>query len=441
MEMLALIMYAAITLWMVLYYTWTGKGKYYEFPFWTGVIAAGWFLPQAIGGYREIRFLPDGAYATSLAFAAMCNALLWIGYEMAVRRRPVGRRSWLDDGFDVKKLYMAGAAMCLFGFFFELKLSNLPDEVISRTQWTGIAVVYLFFSNVYYMGFVTLWLLYLNQRKWLNVKLLIFIVPALLMLLTRAVVGGRRSVMMNLFSYVFVSLWFVRRLAIPRILLVVGLCLGLLLVNSIGIYRSIMRESDMPLSERLSEAVDADYVGEIKAKYAKGGHEFRNYVHVIALYSEYGGYDYGGIHWNDLVFSYVPAQFVGREFKDSLMIESAMSSKNISSELRKRYNYNIPVGTTISGYADSFGSFWWVGCVKFLLIGLLMGCLYRHGIHGSFLGQMLYVFTLGTAMHAVSHGTNRILTSVWVYFFALGYPALYFARHKIAHQGPGNTHA
>ena len=430
MDKLPLITYAMVTFGMIFRYAFAEKGRYYEFPFWIGVIAAGWFFPQAIAGYNDLFFLPEGAYATGLYFASICNVLLWAGYELSVRERPDAGTSWLDMDFDIDKLYLAGAAMCVFGFFFEIKLSNLPDEMLNRSQWTGIAVIYLFFSNVYYMGFSTLWLVYLRRGEWFNWKLLVFILPAFYLMASRAFLGGRRAAMMNLFSYIFVSLWFVRRFALPRTVLVAGCALGLLLINSIGVYRSIMRDDDKPLKERVERALEADYMGEVKTAQSEKSHEFRNYMYVLGLYSTYGGYDYGATHWNELVFAYVPAQFVGRDFKNALMIDYGMDGGAISEGLKKFYNYEMPLGTTVSGYADSFGSFGWFGGVKFLLVGLMMGALYRHAQRGSFLGQMLYVFTLGTAMHAISHGTNRILTSVWVYFFALGFPALFLARLK-----------
>lgn len=59
-----------------------------------------------------------------------------------------------------------------------------------------------------------------------------------------------------------------------------------------------------------------------------------------------------------------------------------------------------------------------------------MGTLYRYAMAGAFLGQFLYVMQMGTAMHAISHGTNRILVSEWVYFFALCFPLLYWAKIK-----------
>ncbi len=429
MELFALSLYATVTIAMVLACFFGPRGKIYEFPFWAGIIAAGWFLPQAIGGYRALDQFPPGSYFTAMMTAAFCNAAMWIGFEVA-KRKPVNETSWLAADFRERGLFWAGAGMCMFGWFFQYKLYQLSEEVLSKGQWSGVAVIYLFLASVFQMGFVTLWLLYLSRRKWIDVRYIFFLTPCLWTLLGAAFLHGRRSAMMATFSYLFVTAWFVLRKAIPRWALLGAVGVGLLLVNSIGIYRSIMSEEDLTLKQKFEKVLRADYMAESKENLEEAGAEFRNYVLVTALYSDTGRYDFGGFHWNEFVFSFVPGQIIGREFKKSLMFETGLSARDVGPLLLEKYGYEKGVGTTMSGYADSFGSFAWFGWIKFLLIGLMMGALYRHAMAGHFLGQMLYVYVLSVAMHAVSHGTDRILSAVWVYFLGLGYPVISRAKVK-----------
>ena len=83
---------------------------------------------------------------------------------------------------------------------------------------SGLAptIKYNFFANLFKIGFVVLWILYLYERKLVNTRLLIFVLPALLMLLSAAFIRGRRAEMMNLCSYILVALWLVRRITLPR---------------------------------------------------------------------------------------------------------------------------------------------------------------------------------------------------------------------------------
>ena len=282
--------------------------------------------------------------------------------------------------------------------------------------------------EIFKIGFLALWLLYLSGKRIVIPKLLVFIIPSFLMLLDAAVLNGRRAGMMNLVSYVLVGLWFVRRIVVPRGFVVVGLVLGLILVNAIGTYRSLIFNKEASLLERFSGAVKADYTSSSKKVIEKAGVEFNNYIIYRQVYSEVAVYDYGLIHWNGLVGNYVPAQIVGREFKQALMIQLV----NVQSIAREKYGYKFGIGGTVTGYCDAFGSFGWLGFIKFFIIGYIMGVLYRQAMLGSFFGQLLYIYLLGTAMQAITHVTQTILVSGWFYFFALGYPALRLARVRVA---------
>lgn len=398
------------------------KNRIFEFPFWAGIIALGWFMPMAIGGCANASQFPEYAYSNGMFFASLCTGGLWISYHLALKKEPV-IASWLYVSFDGHRLYVAAIIFTLFGFFFEWKLSNLPSELLAMTQWSGITVRYYFLASVFKFGFLVLWLMYLRQPKIFVPKILAFLVPGLLLLLKGAVLGGSRAVMMDLVSYIFVSLWFVRRFTLPRWMLIYGLVGGVVLINGIGVYRSIMKNKDLSVSERLSEAIHADYTQETESVIEESGEEFKNYIFYRRIYEEEDSYDFGARHWNLLIFNYVPAQIVGRKFKQSLMLP--LMNPDVSA--LKKYGHKFARGTTSTGYLDAFGSFGWLGFIKFCLIGSILGTLYRYAMHGSFLGQLLYVYLLTKGMHAVSHGTHDVLVRAWVYFFLLGYPLLKWA--------------
>ena len=426
MELFSLIAYGGVNVAMVLYYL-RGKGTFYQFPFWVGMIALGWFFPQAIGGYFNVSEFPEGAYADGMLFATLCTGALWLGFDLVLKRHPL-KPSWIDVPFDFRKLYYAGAVLCVFGFFFQWKLWSLPEEVLAQTQWSGTTVKYLFLGNVFKIGFISLWLAYLNHSRLFIPKYLVFIIPCLLLFFDAAVLRGRRAGMMELLSYLAISLWFVRRIAAPRWFIVAGLAIGLILINGIGTYRAIMKNKDIPLSKRLSLAANADYVATSKRKVDDSGAEFKNYIFYRQVHADMGFYDFGAVHWDKFVFNYIPAQIVGKDLKKRLILKS--DEVQISVVAREQYGHAYKIGTTHTGYKDAFGSFGWFGFAKFFLIGGLMGALYRHAMAGAFLGQLLYVYFLTKGMQSVSHGTNDILVRVWVYFLAMGYPVLSWARSR-----------
>lgn len=424
MNGLSLALYGLVNGAMVLCYL-IQRNRIFEFPFWAGMIALGWFFPMAIGGLSSEQF-PEGAYFSGMFFASICTLAMWGGYEMAVLKKE-RKRSLLDMQFDLSRLYWAGAVLCLAGFFFEWKLSTLPEEMLKATQWSGAAVKYHFLASVFKFGFISLWLLYLSQNRKSDPRLLVLLIPCLLLLLEAAVIRGRRAEMMNLAAYLLICPWFVRRRSLPRWMLVGGLLLGLLLINSIGLYRGIMREKDVPLGERIKIAMQADYAEESKDKIQSSGREFENYIFYRYIYAKQGNFDFGLKHWNGLIFNYVPAQLVGRTIKNALMIPFNDNTLMIA---HREYGHSFGVGTTLTGYTDAFASFGWLGFIKFYIIGWIMGMLYRRAMTGYFLGQLLYVYALGSAMRGVTHGTHAILLSIWIYFFVLGFPAFYWAKAK-----------
>ncbi len=427
MNQLALVLYAAVNVAMVAFFL-IQKNRIYEYPLWAGAIALGWFFPQAVSAFENIGKYPENAYLSSMVFATLCSLALWHGYRHAYRAQ--GKPGcWLDMAYDQKKLFWVGAALCIAGFFFQWKLMSLSEEVLAETQWSGTAVKYLFLASVFNIGFLALWLMYLCQQKMLKVELLVFIVPSLLTIAKGAILGGRRALMMSLFSYIFVSLWFARRVSIPRWALVLGLVFGLALVTTIGSYRSIMKHhADLPIGERLEMALKAslDDASNQREKGVSKTLEFDNYLYGRQAHQEAGKYEFGVQHWNGLVFNFVPAQLVGADVKQGLMLPMVYSWKLAF----EKYNYVAGVGTTWTGYLDAFSSWGWLGFMKFWLIGWLMGILYRRAMWGSFLSMLLYIYLLGPAMHAISHGTQAVLCSKWAYFFLLGYPALRWARER-----------
>ena len=426
MELLGLILYGGVNIAMVLRYL-LGRGRFYEFPFWAGIIALGWFYPRAIGGYSNLWLYPEGAYASGMFFAFLCTVALWVGFERAIHKTIKGNRLF-EMQFNAKKLYYVGTFLIVAGFFFQWKLWSLPEEMLAKTQWSGAAVKYLFLANIFKIGFLVLLCQYLTLRRWLDPRFLVFLIPCLLLILSAAFLHGRRSEMMQLFAYTAISLWFVRRFAFPRVLVIALVIIGIVLINGIGQYRSIMLDKGTSLKERIFGVSNADLLASSGLLLEESGSDFNNYI----VYRHYVGdtntYNFGLNHWNDLIFNYVPAQIVGKELKSSLMLPLP----NII-RFAEKHGYYFHIGTVSTGYFDAFGSFWWFGFIKFLLIGYIMGTLYRHAIHQSLLAQILYIFVLNPAMHAISHGTSPILLNAWVYFFLLGFPLLYWARARGNH--------
>lgn len=422
MNFLACLSFGVVNGLMILTCLFGKRGRVYEFPFWIGLIGMGWFYPMAIANYSNTEY-PEGAYAAAMFFATLCSLGVWIGFNLSVKARPE-RPCWLDASYDFDKLVLAGMVLSVLGFYFEYKLSTLPEELFS-SQWSGAPVKYLFFASLFKIGFMMLWLVYLRQQKIVVPKMLLFLVPGFLMMLETAFVGGRRGAMMELVAYVLVALWFVRRFALPRWALLMGGAAGLILVNSIGLYRNIMAQAELPLMERIRIVLNTDFLNRSDdAKDDGKAHDFDNFVYYRKVIGEEGKYDFGLAHWNGFVWNYVPGQIIGQSNKRALMVKQFRPQ----SLAQQRYGHRFFTGSVSTGYTDAFASFGWFGFINFVLIGWMMGVLYRHAMCGKLLSQLLYCYMLNKGMHSVSHGTGQVLVTQWVYFLALGYPAMIWAR-------------
>ena len=100
------------------------------------------------------------------------------------------------------------------------------------------------------------------------------------------------------------------------------------------------------------------------------------------------------------------------------------------SRAEEKYGHDLKVGSTVTGYCDSFASFSWFGFIKFGLAGMIMGYLYRHANNHYFTAQLLYAYMLAPALHIISHGTHKMLVSSWAYFFMFCFPLLLFAKKQ-----------
>jgi hypothetical protein len=151
-----------------------------------------------------------------------------------------------------------------------------------------------------------------------------------------------------------------------------------------------------------------------------GGEELRNASFVIAGTDQRRIFDYGLFHWNALVQDYVPAQIVGTEFKSGLMVDLDTPDWAVY--------YHVPsIGSTSTGLADAFQSFWYFGFVKFAAIGWLMGLLYRAGNRGHLLAQVAYALLASYSLVSITHHTNWFLSRI-VHMSLFLLPVLVYAR-------------
>jgi len=384
-------------------------GGVFEFPFLAGAMLFAFILPQ-LPGLAVDSYLPEGAFARAMAVAVTCALACRIGWSRDARPPPV------LVGFSERRLVIAATILSLAGAYFFFKFNRLPYEILSTTPYTGITVVYLFFGKLLYYGFAIALLCLVRRFSPITLAVVLF---DSLFYLDRIVLAGRRAETVQFMMTFALALWFLHRWTVPRTMVLAGLLVGTVILGSAGDYRGRMMGQDGPL---WAELTNIDVVENFQTLMTAGGEEMRNAVNLIEMAERTGNFDFGLFHWNTIVFTFVPSQFVGNRFKDSLYIPLPGS--------RDR-DYVPQQGSTETGFADAFTSFWYLGAVKFLLVSAMMGYLYSGAMAGRTECQIAYMLLIVPAMHTISHHTHFVVSELLQMLLFVG-PALLWARICVA---------
>ena len=306
---------------------------------------------------------------------------------------------------------IAAALLSAVGAYFYIKISHLPSEMTIGVQMSGAPVVYLFFARLLTYGLAIATLCFARSP---SIAAGSIALVDLIICLDRVLITGKRAEALELVLILALALWFQRRVSAPRSLVFAGLILGAFAMNSMADYREITRRTGSFDWESIRRI---DVAANFEELLKSGGPELRNAVVRVDTIDRNQMFDYGTIHWNRLVFNYVPAQLFGRSVKDSLMLTIPPQERE----------YQPLTGTTETGMVDAFQSFWYFGSLKFLVLSLLIANIWSAAQSGSTTAQLIYILSIVPAMHAVSHLTDWIV-SVWVHMLIFLLPALIFAR-------------
>jgi hypothetical protein len=385
------------------------RGAIYEYPFLSGATFAGFVLPQLIGLAHD-RFLPSGALESTLIMAILCAAMCWLGARMA--DRPTSAPTW---HFNEKRLLIASALLLLCGVYFAYKISQLPESMINNgSGWTGLPVAYLFFARLQGYGFALAVLLVARNGSRIALLLALFGASTYI---ESIVIGGRRQPLVEFATIMLMAFWFGRNWCLPRLVMLSALVIGALFINSVGEYRAATLDAAGP---QWDEVFKIDFIGNLEHLTEQGGFELTNAVYNIGAVSRTMNFDLGAYYWNDNVFTYVPAQLVGHDVKESLMLPLADPSFD-------EYLYSPWPGTTSTGFSDSFQSFWYFGCLIFFVIAFIMQRLWWAARGGSLMAQLFYMLIPVQALQAITHDTNHFVAP-WIHIAIFLLPLMLWAR-------------
>jgi len=396
------------------------KAGHYEFPFLAAVVFAGFIMVQVIG-LRNDTGLPPGSLGKVVVMSILCVIACLVGFRSGAHRMPV-----LNWTYDQKKLLRAAWALVAIGAFFSILITRLPKEQTEVSQWTGRPVAYVFIAQCFPYGLAIALMLFLGSGR----KAALFpIMVGVFLYLDLVLVGVRRTSAAAFFLLVLLAVWYTKRRCLPKLALFLCIVIGTLAMYSVSELRSLAHgdkqfasifQGDLFSSDAGSKTINP--LQNTRDVLQNGAAEVRNAAHLMASVEAGLNFDFGLNDWNALVFTLVPAQVFGKEFKNALMapVNSTLASGGVG-------GYQADTGTTFCGIGDAFGSFWYFGFVKFLLIGWVLGTLNNGALKGNLAAAVLYMVLLTDGLVAITHASTLFLTYVaHAGIFLL--PALWYAK-------------
>ncbi len=403
----------AIVLLGVLAHGLIAPARYYEFPYFMSAAFAVFLLPQAYSLWRFPGAATPGAIEAVLLMTLLCALACLVGYGARPNRWIVERTHIRVDD---RRLFHCGVLFVACGFVFMSLIGQMSAAERGGSMWTGRATIYLFFASLTYPGFsicLRQSLLHGGGVPWLWTGLGA-VIP-----IVSAVFYGRREPAILFAVTVAMTLFFQKRWVAPRSAMLAAILGATLAIPATTQYRIALHEG--PSFDRISQI---DFVDNFR-RYLSGASilELRNAAMIIDATAQAGEYGWGAAYWDQLVFRFVPAQIVGRGIKEGLMFRS--SDERMREDLSMR-GYKVPVGSTVTGMADSFQQFGYAGCLFFAALAVVFKSLWRASLHhDAVFAQLLYIQTSTSAMRAITHQTVDYLPGLAYNLVFLGLAALY----------------
>ena len=384
------------------------KERICQYPFFMGFAFVSFILPQAV--VVQSTPFPASVEGVNRVFVmAFLSALMcWIGYRIKL---PATILKNINRSTDSSIIRIGGFLYSCIGLGLWLLIYSLPESRGVGQYWTGVITIYAFFANLLNVGFV---ILLIDIFKKPAIYKFLLILPSASTLLYRCVIAGRRTSIMFVVFGILCALFFVRRKAPSRSLVLIGALLAVLTLASVHEYRVISKSGNW------SEVSKINPVENLKALAEENDAkslELRNAAAFIDNTVQMGDHQWGTGYWDRLVFRWVPAQLLGKEFKDSLTIGKDLNARYET--IYETYGYKHQKGTTVTGLGDSFLELDYFGCLLFAALALFFKCFWLRAVAGDLFSQTLYILMVPSAFTFLTHGTTEFLPILIFYLIFL----------------------
>ncbi len=373
----------------------------FEYPYVVGMFLFVWFLPQA---WAVERMGLAGGFDPTLAwnYITMCLVFLVCGYALGRRMNVqsiMSKRAEISAMYSEKRMAQACVVLIAIGSAAYIMMSRMAETTTG--QWSGVIVVYATLAVCLVFGAALTFLIYLRTKD----KFALFLFGVATAVFAPVLfIAIKREFIFEFSIIIFGSLFLVKKIVPPRILLVAGCLIGAFIVNNAGTLRGYVKTNDSSLIGAMTSKDLYQLSEETAGKQTEMAPEVNGAVTDIAIAIEIGDYHPFTSIANGMVSRYFPAFLFGRDAKNWLMFKGADDNP-----MRNRYFAN---GATRTGFSDTFLDFWYFGVFAFMFLGFFYGWTLNMALAGGLRGQYLYVSMLGTGLHAITHSFAEFAASL-----------------------------
>jgi hypothetical protein len=363
--------------------------RIYQLPFLMSLLVLLYIIPGFIGAKNQ--GLPEDAIVKTVLMTIFCVFSSWSGYYYGIRVLPTKR---IRIG-NTNRMLFAGFVLTILSGWAYGQLGQMTEGTVTgfftsegaySQLMEGPLVVYKALSNFGQAGLMFCLIAALRKPTFLSIAAVAFslIIPLAVTLLL-----GRRFETFSLAMTVALSLFFEKKLIVPRWTVLAAIPLALTLVIVAPEYRKHSQ-----IGGDYSEIYKINTLELVADYFIEGAVEIRNGIYIIGARDQVMRFQWGGAYYNGVIRNFVPKFLVGQEFKEKLMIDASSSSESSL----KVYNWERAFYSFPYGPAVAFEQFWYFGCIVFFGIFAVMGRLWKWALLGSIWSQAMYVALLPKAL-------------------------------------------
>ncbi|WPF88362.1 hypothetical protein WEU38_16350 [Cyanobacterium aponinum AL20118] len=359
--------------------------RLYQFPFFITIACLIYIVPQIFALIEDPYPVSPNYVDLTILLTILSLFLFFYGYVKKNKDQEIIHKKNNIKDLD-QRIFYIGIVYTVIGLFCNLAIGNVDIEQQRMTQWTGILTVYAFFQRLLYFGFAInlyfaiikrhflYWFVFGISAFWPIFKMLFY---------------ARRTEAVTYITIVLLTLWFIKGVMPQRKLILIGIIVGFFFINAIGAFRAELAQLNIGYSnwqdffsfnwmdDWLTAFQNVDWWEEnIKLFQSSESEDYLSTAHssetkyaasVIQVTSETGQFDYGTRYWNRIIFGFIPAQFLGKTFKESFYLQ-------VNESFQVRIFDYFSTQTFQTGYilpimGDLFSQFWFFGFFICYFIG------------------------------------------------------------------------